>query len=190
MSSENIVFGVDWNRVGKKYNWLAVDACGSVYAYVNRPSGHNAVIWHYTDQPITADYVGHYEIPPGEDWTTLTTERPKEKEIVVQTEASVRAETSKSHPHAASMLLYAQDAAVHKEPWKLWELKCLSSKKWFTLDRHPSWSEYHEYRRTPQTVTITIPENVAIDFTSLILVSDAGKAVSVAIQEALNNRYD
>lgn len=127
MSSENVVFGVDWNTVDKKYNWLAVDKDGSVYAYVDKPSGHGHWVWNYLDEGHVQPYVADYKIASGEDWTTMIAERPK------------------------------QDG---------------------------------EYRRKPQTVTITIPEDVAIAFTSLVLVSDAGKAVSVAIQEALNKRYD
>ena len=175
MSSENIVFGVDWNTVDAKYNWLAVDRDGSVYAYVDKPSGHGNHVWNYLDEGHHQLYVADYKIAPSEDWTTMIAERPKQ-------------ESPKGHKHHKEMLRYAQDAAVHKEPWKLWEFSFHGV--WRSLEAHPCWDVVSGYRRKPQTVTITIPEYVAIDFTSLVLVSDAGKAVSVAIQEALNKRYD
>ncbi len=176
MSSENVVFGVDWNTVDKKYNWLAVDKDGSVYAYVDKPSGHGHCVWNYLDEGHLQPYVADYKIASGEDWTTMIAERPKQ-------------ESPKGHKHHKEMLLYAQDAAIHKEPWKLWEWRD-DYFDWTTLSANPVWALNGEYRRKPQTVTITIPEDVAIGFTNLILVSDAGKAVSVAIQEALNKRYD
>lgn len=176
MSSENIVFGVDWNTVDKKYNWLAVDKDGAVYAYSVKPSGHSVSCWNYEDSVGGCDYRGRYNLYPVESWTTMLAERPKQ-------------ESPKGHKHHKEMLQYAQDAAVHKEPWKLWEWRD-DYFDWTTLSANPVWALCAEYRRKPQTVTITIPEDVAIAFTSLILVSDAGKAVSVAIQEALNKRYD
>lgn len=175
MSSENIVFGVDWNTVDKKYNWLAVDGSGAVYAYSVKPSGCISNCWDYNNFE-GYKYQGRYALSPSEDWTTMIAERPKQ-------------ESPKGHKHHKEMLLYAQDAAVHKEPWKLWEWRD-DYFDWTTLSGNPVWNVNGEYRRKPQTVTITIPEDVAIDFTKLVIVSDAGKAVSVAIQEALNKRCD
>ena len=177
MPSENVVFGVDWNTVDKKYNWLAVDRNGAVYAYVDKPSGRRYSVWNYLDEGPHPLYVADYKIARSEDWTTMLAERPKQG-------------SPKGHKHHKEMLQYAQDAAVHKEPWELWEIRRAGSVNWSPLDDNPAWVSVFEYRRKPQTVTITIPEDVAIAFTSLVLVSDAGKAVSVAIQEALNNRYD
>lgn len=179
MSSENIVFGVDWNTVDKKYNWLAVDRDGSVYTYVDKPSGWGVGgCWNYRNSVGGYAYQGRYSLSPSEDWTTMLAERPKQ-------------ESPKGHKHHKEMLLYAQDAALHEEPWKLWEWSEKGENYWRDImNGNPVWCEWLEYRRKPQTVTITIPEDVAIAFTSLVLVSDAGKAVSVAIQEALNNRYD
>ena len=54
-----------------------------------------------------------------------------------------------SDPHAENKALYAKDAAVHKEPWKLWE--CLNprniDKEFKPLYGHPSWREHVQYRR-------------------------------------------
>ena len=42
------------------------------------------------------------------------------------------------HPHAASMLLYAQDAAETDKPWECWEFK--GSDPGFTnCLKHPEW---------------------------------------------------
>lgn len=69
---------------------------------------------------------------------------------------------NKPHPHAASMLLYAQDAAETDKPWERWEFKggdagfnrCL---------KHPEWQEQFEYRRKPKTITVNgveVPEPI------------------------------
>ncbi len=60
------------------------------------------------------------------------------------------------HPHAASMLLYAQDAAETDKPWERWELRWLESRRpeWYTLNSSPGWALTHEYRRKPKTIRI------------------------------------
>lgn len=65
------------------------------------------------------------------------------------------------HQHAASMLLYAQDAAETDKPWERWEFKgdagfngCL---------KHPEWNAHFEYRRKPKTITVNgieVPEPI------------------------------
>ncbi len=68
-------------------------------------------------------------------------------------------EVPKSHPHAESMMLYAQDAAECEEPWLRWEYK---SKEWASpKPRVNCWTpmaqaggafyEHLEYRRKPQS---------------------------------------
>ena len=56
------------------------------------------------------------------------------------------------HPHAASMLLYAQDAAETDKPWERWEFK--SDMGFHMCLKHPEWNEHFEYRRKPRTITI------------------------------------
>lgn len=183
--TDTTVFGVDWGTVDEKYNWLAVDRDGAVYAYTHEPAGTTDVCWQYYDNPykkismLGVDWFSS-------DWKTMIAERPKQQ----TTKQDVNTQgVSKGHKHHKEMLQYAQDAAVHKEPWKLWEWRD-SYYDWGNLTTNPIWRTDMEYRRKPQTVTITIPEDVAIDFTNLIIVSDAGNAVRVAIQEALNKRCD
>lgn len=64
------------------------------------------------------------------------------------------------HPHAASMLLYAEDAAETDTPWERWEFKgddtgfnkCL---------KHPEWNVDFEYRQKPKSITVNgieVPE--------------------------------
>lgn len=182
-------FGIEWDEVDSKYNWLAVDQDGLVYAYNNKPVYRSGEIWEYDGYQF--DRVG-FLVRECDDptWTTMIAERPqtKEEQSVIAAVTTTMNEASKGHKHHKEMLLYAQDAAVHKEPWKLWEFSFNGD--WKSLESHPRWDVSTDYRRKPQTVTITLPEDVAIDFTNLVIVSDAGKAVSVAIQEALNGKYD
>ena len=66
------------------------------------------------------------------------------------------------HPHAASMLLYAQDAAETDKPWERWEFKGRDNGFNGCL-KHPEWHEHYEYRRKPKTITINgieVPEPI------------------------------
>lgn len=56
-------------------------------------------------------------------------------------------------PHAASMLLYAQDAAETDKAWMRWEFRSYIrlEDEWRTCAGHPTWSEYREYRRKAQS---------------------------------------
>ena len=56
-----------------------------------------------------------------------------------------------SHPHAASMLLYAQDMAIDGEAWKNWEFYSLAAEtpKWRPLNGPSLWIPNVEYRRKP-----------------------------------------
>lgn len=66
------------------------------------------------------------------------------------------------HPHAASMLLYAEDAAETDKPWERWEFK--SSDTGFNKClKHPEWNDHFEYRRKPKTITVNgieVPEPI------------------------------
>ena len=65
------------------------------------------------------------------------------------------------HPHAASMLLYAQDAAETDKPWKRWEFKNVAG--FLMCLKHPEWNDHFEYRRKPKTITVNgieIPEPI------------------------------
>ena len=66
------------------------------------------------------------------------------------------------HPHAALMLLYAQDAAETDKPWERWEFKG-SDNGFNGCLKHPEWREDFEYRRKPKTITvkgIEVPEPI------------------------------
>ena len=67
------------------------------------------------------------------------------------------------HPHAASMLLYAQDAAETDTPWERWEYQPATSIDWEALSDHPSWHKCCGYRRKPRTILINgieVPEPI------------------------------
>ena len=66
------------------------------------------------------------------------------------------------HPHAASMLLYAQDAAETDKPWERWEFKGCDAGFNKCL-KHPEWNDHFEYRRKPKTITVNgieVPEPI------------------------------
>ena len=59
-------------------------------------------------------------------------------------------EAAKPHIHAASMKLYAEDAAETDKPWERWEARHLFSKPglgWCKCVDNPGWSNSFEYRR-------------------------------------------
>jgi hypothetical protein len=66
------------------------------------------------------------------------------------------------HPHAASMLLYAQDAAETDKPWERWQVaRPGPSPKWFGFDAvegdaeaFPTWDVACIYRRKPKTIRV------------------------------------
>lgn len=70
--------------------------------------------------------------------------------------------STKAHPHAESMKLYAEDAAETDKPWERWEFRRPGSKRgncWVSFtglgdQPHPSWSDGCEYRRKPVEPTL------------------------------------
>lgn len=69
----------------------------------------------------------------------------------------------KSHPHAESMLLYAQDAFETDKPWEKWEVKRVDRENWLNMSDHPAWIAGYEYRRKPKTILVNgieVPEPV------------------------------
>lgn len=68
----------------------------------------------------------------------------------------------KGHPHAESMLLYAQDAFETDKPWERWEYQTTHT-DWEALSDHPSWHKCCGYRRKPKTILVNgteVPEPV------------------------------
>lgn len=68
----------------------------------------------------------------------------------------------KSHPHAESMLLYAQDALEIDKPWERWECNH-DGAEWYGLTNNPVWSPSMAYRRKPKTILVNgieVPEPV------------------------------
>jgi len=67
------------------------------------------------------------------------------------------------HPHAESMLLYAQDAMENDRPWERWECSDNCYEEWGSLTTHPMWGLWLNYRRKPRTILINgieVPEPV------------------------------
>lgn len=60
-----------------------------------------------------------------------------------------------SHLHAENMKMYAEDAMISPEPWKMWQSRKLDSNiPYKDCVTHPHWLEEFEYRRKPKTVII------------------------------------
>ena len=58
---------------------------------------------------------------------------------------------NKAHPHAALMLLFAQDAAETDLPWERWEYRSRNAGQWISLEESPLWLVELEYRRKKPT---------------------------------------
>lgn len=52
-----------------------------------------------------------------------------------------------SHIHAASMALYALDAAETDKPWERWEFRVGDAALPSRCETHPTWDEKTQYRR-------------------------------------------
>jgi len=63
--------------------------------------------------------------------------------------------------HAKEIMMYAEDWLETNKPWERWRFR-IPGGEWKDFTRsHPTWSEIHEYRRKPKTITINgfdIPE--------------------------------
>lgn len=55
------------------------------------------------------------------------------------------------HKHAELMVMYAEGAKTHAEPWELWESKFPDEEEWHHLNYHPSWDISTEYRHKLKT---------------------------------------
>lgn len=53
---------------------------------------------------------------------------------------------SEPHVHAASMKLYAEDAAETDKPWERWEVRTQVG-PWLKISRNPLWDPEQMYRR-------------------------------------------
>ncbi len=62
----------------------------------------------------------------------------------------------KTNKHAALIDQYAQDWKETKEPWTRWEGRMIGASEWMGFLAHPQWVDGWEYRRKPQTRTVTI----------------------------------
>ena len=60
------------------------------------------------------------------------------------------------HKHAVKMMEYAEDSAKHDRPWTQWECLNHGEDLWTEMVEHPRWHLQTEYRRKPETVTITV----------------------------------
>lgn len=59
-----------------------------------------------------------------------------------------------AHPHAALMLLYAQDAAETDEPWVRWEYQVPDDGSWCLCVEGPRWIPDVKYRRQAKMMSV------------------------------------
>ena len=59
------------------------------------------------------------------------------------------------HPHAELIRQYAEDEIGYEQPYCLWELKTHEEAEWLNASTHPSFTPSHQYRRKPETITVT-----------------------------------
>ena len=177
---------IDWSKIGEEFKYASQDRDGSIWVWKEPPVLTDSHRW----MPLRAGLgnpTDFYKLTCAHlnsccaEYANTLTERPcKVKEL-----------TTNGHPHASLMAEYAKDAINNKEPWRLWEYKTPGVPSlWFQFHKHPEWREQVEYRRKIKTVTITLPESLAIEFVNLCHIANASKAVSVAIQEALNKEQE
>ena len=87
---------------------------------------------------------------------------------------------NKPHPHAASMKLYAEDAAETDKPWERWEFRYAKDETgyWRGLaSGHPRWIEILLYRRKRKMRTVKgfyvpAPETEAPGIGTTIFIAD------------------
>ncbi len=68
------------------------------------------------------------------------------------------------HVHAENMALYAEDAKIHAEPWKLWQIKT-GSFDWIDCKFSPAWDSTCKFRRKPKTHIVHGVEVPFFEFT-------------------------
>ena len=184
MKYEHTLNDIKWEEIDDKFQYASQDLDGSIWVWVHKPSIVGARWMPGVNYPRdTFTHIknnfkdGGVFLP----WRDALISRPVAPAVKVPD----------GHPHATLMAEYAKDAANNKEPWKLWEYKTSGVPSlWNQLYGHPEWREQVEYRRKIKTVTITIPEDVAIEFVNLCHIANASKVVCVAIQEALNHEHN
>lgn len=153
---------INWDEVEEKFNYIAQDEDGSIWAYTEKPVAYFQA-WKPADNVTLAYGLSHRELASRqiegdvENWATTLVERP-EQEVV-------EAPKPLGHKHAQQMLEYAQDALNSEYPWKNWEYLDTSG-IWNSLEAHPVWTGVG-YRRKIRTVTVEIPEELARDFVEL-----------------------
>ena len=96
------------------------------------------------------------------------------------------------HPHAATMLLYAQDMAIDKDAWKNWEHLGRGSVRWSALAANPHWDKDCGYRRKPEliktikTIKVTTNSGRVLEFPEPLRVAPACTALYYYVGTHIN----
>lgn len=102
----------------------------------------------------------------------------------------------KGHPHAESMLLYAQDAMETNKPWERWEYNA-DGTGWYSLTICPVWEPPVSYRRKPKTILVNgieVPEPVSKPLKEsetywLAVPTNRNRAVSIVWMDDKDDEY-
>lgn len=89
-----------------------------------------------------------------------------------------------AHKHAASMVLYAQDAMETPRPWERWELFLPNGCGWVNCTSNPSWYEHIEYRRKPKMLSVTLANGEVVSwpepYTGALLLGNSYYTIGLA----------
>ena len=127
-------------EAGKKY----IQRNGKVTTPV--PSAHSDMVLIHNEQHL---YEQHLFKKNGRASNNTSNLFPHDlvSDYVEQVQPKAPAVTG--HVHAASMVLYAQDALEVDNPWERWEYKNETRTVFEPIIRHPAWTILSEYRRKP-----------------------------------------
>lgn len=168
---------INWDEVDAKYQYIAQDKNGSIWAFTKTPT---CMLFSWQSTSDGDEYTRLHPPSPGGlnpwdyPWDESLLERPQAL-VTPPTVAPVR-EAPVGHKHAQQMMEYAQDALVSEEPWLKWQYLDING-HWIKLVGHPTWRS-DNYRRIIRTVTVEIPEELARKFVGAYVTGQDWKAIS------------
>lgn len=129
---------INWSALPVEYLYVTQGCNGNVWASTTpprRPSDASSQRWVLLPANSKGKSFLWYKTKTQRDWATAVYQRPSEERAL----------------HSDEMKMYAEDAAVCREPWLLWQSKPVEGSVWSDLGTHPAWAEEREYRRKPLT---------------------------------------
>ena len=96
------------------------------------------------------------------------------------TQSKCECKAAKSHVHAASMKLYAEDAAETDKPWERWEVLAIGHQYWNSCLEQPYWHPSNSYRRNRKMrvvngFSVPAPETKVPSIGTTIFIADPAR---------------